>query len=77
MYICLYKIYTMSYKENHLREWLINHKCINISCLEKQCNIKAKNLAFFKSEQRRIGIDEYNTVTKHLLNYGYIPLNDE
>lgn len=67
----------MSYSENHLRDWLRQHNCLNISCIEKACNIKQRNLSFFINEQRRISVDEYNSVCKFLLNYGFRALNAE
>lgn len=62
----------MNYKENHLLNWFNDHPCINISCVEKHCSIKPRNLNYFVKKKRRLGVDEFNRIENYLLNYGYI-----
>ncbi|TCL62509.1 hypothetical protein EV196_11351 [Mariniflexile fucanivorans] len=67
----------MSYIENHLRNWLLNHKCINLSCVEKSCGMKQRDLSFFVNERRHLKVDEFFKVSKFLGDYGFVSLDSE
>lgn len=71
-YIC-----AMTYENNHIRQWLISHKIISISKLEKVCNMPKDTLRHFKEERRELPIKYRETLLNALLDYGYTPLYAE
>ena len=71
-YICV-----MIYENNHIREWLINHKIISISKLERACKMPKDTLRHFKEERREVPLKYRETLLNALMEYGYTSLYSE
>lgn len=67
----------MAYAQKHLLDWLNNHPCISIECLEGMAESPQNTLRHFLKERRNLPDKHFKNIVSVLLNYGYIPLKSE
>lgn len=61
----------MIYAQQHLRRWLIEHKCINITKLEREASVPVDTVRHFLKERRPISDANRKSVENVLHAYGY------
>ena len=67
----------MTYEENNIRKWLIEHSLINISKLENFCDMPKDTLRHFKEERRKLPNKHIDKLIIEISKYGFVGLNEE
>lgn len=67
----------MSYEDNNIRNWLIEHSLINISKLEQDCDIPKDTIRHFKEDRRNLPLKHKKSLVDAIAKYGYKSLTDE
>ena len=55
----------------NLKQWLEDHPCINMACIESEANIPAKTLVHFKNGRRDLNKDHLEKLIPVLNKYGF------
>ena len=77
MYAFAY-IYHMSYKNHHLRQWLLEHPCISLRCVEKHADVPKDTIRLFVKEHREaLPEKHFDSIIQVVSDYGYKPMDDE
>lgn len=67
----------MSYREQHLRDWLKDHSLISIFALEKEAELPKDTVYHFVKERRGFPEKHYDKLCRILYDYGYQEMNAE
>lgn len=67
----------LSYSENHLRNFLLDHPAINISKIEMICKIPKDTLRHFVKSRRNISEKYLEIIICQLERYGYKSMDSE
>lgn len=71
-YICF-----MEYTQHHLLQWITSHSCLNLSCIEKECELPKDTLRHFAKDRRMLTDNHYSKLCQFLANYGFVRLESE
>lgn len=67
----------LTYSQNHLQKFLIEHPAINISQIETICKLPTDTMRHFMKDRRNIPIKYFNIVVAELIKYGFNPIDSE
>jgi predicted transcriptional regulator len=67
----------MNYEQNHLRNFFTNRPALNLSELDRICQLPLGTLRHFMKERRELPVHHIEVVNRELYKYGFVALGDD